>query len=338
MFSIKDLALKTAAAVSPTGAQLNLLQRVRNLFKKIKEINDKITDVNEKDEQISQLLDAKEEKGTKPNIELFGPKTYLVSKEVDEPTTKSVSILNYLPQFKTSCLETIGSDKVDKKMKETIDYLSKSENKRIVALIATKINEKYSDMAGFTQLKVESIKEKCEDIQVIEDSDFHDKSDMLETTILNGPVIYSHYKEFDNVKKPASEEEEDLTKEMSSLTITPSNLKEKGGKRKTKRKNKKSKKSSRKKRKTSKKKHLYKKQIQRGSGSTFSRRRVYNYDFFHNRYMPGERLTINTHDKESHSGKITNINKNNLVIEESDGISTIPYDQIINIELDMYKK
>lgn len=334
---LSSLALKTAAAVSPDGAKLNLLQRVRNLFKKIKEINDKITDVNEKDEQISQLLDAKEERGTKPNIDMFGPKTYLVSKEVDEPTTKSVSILNYLPQFKTSCLETIGSDKVDKKMKETIDYLSKSENKRIVALIATKINEKYSDTAGFTLLKVESIKEKCEDIQVIEDSDFHDKSDMLETTILNGPVIYSHYKEFDNVKKPASEEEEDLTKEMSSLTVAP-NRKESGGKRKTKRKNKKSKKSSRKKRKTSKKKHLYKKRIQRGSGSILSTGRVYNHDFFYNRYMPGERLTINTHDKESHSGEIKYISENKLVIEESDGISTIPYDQIKYVKHEMYKK
>ena len=334
---LSSLALKTAAAVSPDGAKLNLLQRVRNLFKKIKEINDKINDVNEKDEQISQLLDAKEERGTKPNIDMFGPKTYLVSKEVDEPTTKSVSILNYLPQFKTSCLETIGSDKVDKKMKETIDYLSKSENKRIVALIATKINEKYSDTAGFTLLKVESIKEKCEDIQVIEDSDFHDKSDMLETTILNGPVIYSHYKEFDNVKKPASEEEEDLTKEMSSLTVAP-NRKESGGKRKTKRKNKKSKKSSRKKRKTSKKKHLYKKRIQRGSGSILSTGRVYNHDFFYNRYMPGERLTINTHDKESHSGEIKYISENKLVIEESDGISTIPYDQIKYVKHEMYKK
>ena len=108
--------------------------------------------------------------------------------------------------------------------------------------------------------------------------------------------------------------------------------------KKTKRKNKKSKKSSRKKRKTSKKKHLYKKRLQRGSGLTLSRPRVYNHDFFKDRYMPGERLTINTHDKESHYGKITNINKNNLVIEESDGISSIPYDQIINIELDMYKK
>ena len=93
---LSSLALRTAAAVSPDGAKLNLLQRVRKLFKKIKEINDKITDVNEKDKQISQLLDAKEEKGTKPNIDMFGPKTYLVSKEVDEPTTKSVSILNYL--------------------------------------------------------------------------------------------------------------------------------------------------------------------------------------------------------------------------------------------------
>ena len=136
-----------------------------------------------------------------------------------------------------------------------------------------------------------------------------------------------------NDKEAAKEEKEDIIEAMESIAI-----KEKGGKRKTKRKNKKSKKSSRKKRKTSKKKHLYKKRIQRGSGSTFSRRRVYNHDFFYNRYPVGERLTIKTDDNESHYGKITNINKNNLVIEESDGISSIPYDQIINIELDMYKK
>ena len=142
----------------------------------------------------------------------------------------------------------------------------------------------------------------------------------------------------DNSNKIKEEKEKDLIDEIESLTIKPDNGKESGGKRKTKRKNKKSKKSSRKKRKTSKKKHLYKKRIQRGSGSTFSRRRVYNHDFFKNRYMPGERLTIKTDDNESHYGKITNINKNNLVIEESDGISSIPYDQIINIELDMYKK
>ena len=119
----------------------------------------------------------------------------------------------------------------------------------------------------------------------------------------------------------------------------------KGGKRKT-RKNKRMKRTQKKNkiknkkssRKTSKKNYLYKKRIQRGYGPTFSRRRVYNHDFFYNKYPLGERLTIKTDDKESHSGKITNINQNNLVIEESDGISTIPYDQIIDIELDMYKK
>ena len=35
---LKSFALKTAAALSPDGAKLNLLQRVRNLFKKIREI------------------------------------------------------------------------------------------------------------------------------------------------------------------------------------------------------------------------------------------------------------------------------------------------------------
>ena len=248
-FKVKDLALKAAAAVSPTGAQLNLLKRVRELFKKIKEINDKNIDVNEKDDQISQLLDATEEGETKPNIELFGPKTYLVKKEIDEPE-KAVSILNYLPQFKTTCLETIGTEKYDIKMMQTIDYLSKSENKRTVALIATKINERYSNMAGFTELKVESIQKKCQEIDVIEDDEFHAKSDMLETTIVNGPMIYSDYKGKDNQKEPAAieDKDEDLTEVMKSLTID-TNKKESGGKRKTKRKNKKSKKSSRKKRK-----------------------------------------------------------------------------------------
>lgn len=244
MFS--KYALKAAAAFSPDGAKLNLLKRVRELFKKIKEINDKNIDVNEKDEQISQLLDATEQGETKPNIELFGPKTYLVKKEIDEPE-KAVSILNYLPQFKTTCLETIGTEKYDIKMMQTIDYLSKSENKRTVALIATKINEKYSDMAGFTQLKIDSIKEKCEDIDVIEDDLFHAKSNMLETTIVNGPIIYSDYKEKDNQKEPATNE--DLVAAMETLAINSNNGKASGGKRKTKRKNKKSKKSSRKKRK-----------------------------------------------------------------------------------------
>ena len=128
---------------------------------------------------------------------------------------------------------------------ETIDYLSKNENKRTVALIATKINERYSNMAGFTELKVESIQEKCQDIiDVIEDDEFHAKSDMLETTIVNGPIIYSDYKDKDNQKEAAKEENEDIIEAMESIAI-----KEKGGKRKTKRKNKKSKKSSRKKRK-----------------------------------------------------------------------------------------
>ena len=106
MFS--KYALKAAAAFNPDAAKLNLLKRVRELFKKIKEINDQNIDVNEKDGQISELLDATEQGETKPNIELFGPKTYLVKKEIDEPE-KAVSILNYLPQFKTTCLETIGN-------------------------------------------------------------------------------------------------------------------------------------------------------------------------------------------------------------------------------------
>ena len=245
MFS--KYALKAAAALNPDAAKLNLLKRVRELFKKIKEINDQNIDVNEKDGQISELLDATEQGETKPNIELFGPKTYLVKNEIDEPE-KAVSILNYLPQFKTTCLETIGTEKYDKKMMETIDYLSKNANKRTVALIATKINERYSNMAGFTELKVKSIQEKCQDIiDVIEDDEFHAKSDMLETTIVNGPIIYSDYKDKDN-QKEAAKEKDDLTAEMESLTIDP-NKKASGGKRKTKRKNKKSKKSSRKKRK-----------------------------------------------------------------------------------------
>ena len=103
-------------------------------------------------------------------------------------------------------------------------------------------------MAGFTELKVESIQKKCQDIDVIEDDEFHAKSDMLETTIVNGPMIYSDYKEKDNQKEATGDDDKDLTAEMETLTIDP-NKKASGGKRKTKRKNKKSKKSSRKKRK-----------------------------------------------------------------------------------------
>ena len=158
--------------------------------------------------------------------------------------------------------------------------------------------------------------------------------------IINGELKYLKYKDEDNQKEATEDDDKDLTAEIESLTINPDNGKESGGKRKTKRKNKKSKKSSRKKRKTSKKKHLYKKRIQRGSGSTFSRRRVYNHDFFYNRYPVGERLTIKTDDEKSHSGEITNINPRSIVIKinKSRTLLSIPYDQIINIELDMYKK
>ena len=46
-------------------------------------------------------------------------------------------------------------------------------------------------------------------------------------------------------------------------------------------------------------------------------------------------LEVQCFDKESHSGKIKYISENKLVIEESDGISTIPYDKIKNVKLDM---
>ena len=255
---LKSFALKTAAAFSPDGAKLNLLQRVRNLFKKIKEINDKNINTDEKEKQISQLLDAKEDGGSKKNIDMFGPKTYLVNEEIDEPEETKVSILNYLPQYKTTCLPSIGIEHVDDKMKETIEYLSLEENRRIVTFIATKINEKYPDMAGFTPFKYGSIKGKCDNIISTEtkkktekdtDSDFIRKRDELAMDIINGEVRYPNYKDEDNQKEAAGDEEkEDLTAEIESLTIDP-NKKASGGKRKTKRKNKKSKKSSRKKRK-----------------------------------------------------------------------------------------
>ena len=253
---LKSFALKTAAALSPDGAKLNLLQRVRNLFKKIREIiRDENINTDEKEEQISQLLDAKEEKGTKPNIDMFGPKTYLVNKEIDEPEETKVSILNYLPQYKTTCLPSIGIEHVDNKMKDTIEYLSLEENKRIVTLIATKINEKYPDMAGFTPFKYASIKGTCPDIISIEtkkkkeDKDFIKKRDALAMEIINGELKYLKYKDEDNQKEATEDDDKDLTAEIESLTINPDNGKESGGKRKTKRKNKKSKKSSRKKRK-----------------------------------------------------------------------------------------
>lgn len=82
-----------------------------------------------------------------------------------------------------------------------------------------------------------------------------------------------------------------------------------------------------------------KKRRKRGSGLTLSRQRVYSRDFFYNRYLPGERLTIKTNDNNSYSGEITNINQNNLIIKVSgNSLVTIPYDEIIDLELDMYKK
>lgn len=119
----KSMVLSGLAAVSDDGAKLNLLQRVRNLFKKIRIIiSDENINTDEKEKQISQLLDAKEDGGSKKNIDMFGPKKYLVNEEIDEPEETKVSILNYLPQYKTTCLPSIGIEKVDDKMKETIEY------------------------------------------------------------------------------------------------------------------------------------------------------------------------------------------------------------------------
>ena len=79
-----------------------------------------------------------------------------------------------------------------------------------------------------------------------EDKDFINKRDALAMEIINGELKYLKYKDEDNQKEAAGDDQEDLTEAISGLDI---NKKASGGKRKTKRKNKKSKKSSRKKRK-----------------------------------------------------------------------------------------
>lgn len=233
---VKNAAMGVAATVSNNGAKLNLLRRVRELFKKIQKINEEEEySIDKKDGEIINLLGEIEEGQTKPNIELFGPKPYLVDKDLifDKDETE-VSILNYLPQFKTNCLETIGKDKLDNKMAETIEYLSKDENRRVVALIATKIKEKYPEypgLAGFTPDKVDKISSVC--YQQKGDGNTHDQIEKLKMNLLIGAKIY------EDVKKEDKEQERKNSKDSSA-----------GGKRKTKRKRRKSKKSSRKKRKT----------------------------------------------------------------------------------------
>lgn len=108
-------------------------------------------------------------------------------------------------------------------------------------------------MAGFTPFKYASIKDTCTDIistetkEKEEDEDFIKKRNRLAMDIINGELIYLKYKDEDNQKEAAGDDDdEDLTAAISRLDI---NKKASGGKRKTKRKNKKSKKSSRKKRK-----------------------------------------------------------------------------------------
>ena len=233
--SLKERGLKLAAKVSNSGAKVYLLYRVRELFKKIQKINEKGDSIDEKDGEIVKLLGETEEGQTKPNIELFGPKPYLVDKDLtfDKGETE-VSILNYLPQFKTNCLETIGKDKLDTKMTKTIEYLSKDENRRVVALIATKIKEKYPEypgLAGFTHKKVDKISDVCH--QQKGDGNTHVQIERLKMNLLIGANIY------EDVKKEDKEQERKNSKDSSA-----------GGKRKTKRKRRKSKKSSRKKRKT----------------------------------------------------------------------------------------
>ena len=94
-----------------------------------------------------------------------------------------------------------------------------------------------------------------------------------------------------------------------------------------------------KKKKVTRKKRKTRRRLQRGSGLTFSRPPVYSYDFFYNRYSPGERLTIKKDDNNSYSGEITNITRNNLIIKDSGGsLLSIPYGEIIGHELDMYKE
>jgi len=239
--SLKERGLKLAAKVSNSGAKVYLLYRVRELFKKIQKINEEEEySIDEKDSEIVKLLAKIEEGQTKPNIELFGPKQYLVDKDLtfDKDETE-VSILNYLPQFKTNCLETIGKEKLDNKMTETIEYLSKDENIRVVALIATKIKEKYPEypgLAGFTPDKVYEISSVCD--QKKGNGTTHDQIEILKMNLLVGATIYEDVKKED-VKKEDKEQERKNSKDSSA-----------GGKRKTKRKRRKSKKSSRKKRKT----------------------------------------------------------------------------------------
>jgi hypothetical protein len=231
--SLKERGLKLAAKVSNSGAKVYLLYRVRELFKKIQKINEKEEySIDEKDMEIVNLLGEIEDGQTKPNIELFGPKPYLVDKDLtfDKDETE-VSILNYLPQFKTNCLETIGKVKLDKKMTETIAYLSKDENRRVVALIATEIDKEYPGLAGFTPDKVYEISYVCD--QKKGDGSTHDQIEKLEMNLLIGAKIY------EGVKSADKEQERKNSKDSSA-----------GGKRKTKRKRRKSKKSSRKKRKT----------------------------------------------------------------------------------------
>jgi len=230
--SLKERGLKLAAKVSNSGAKVYLLYRVRELFKKIQKINEKGDSIDEKDMEIVNLLGEIEDGQTKPNIELFGPKPYLVDTDLtfDKGETE-VSILNYLPQFKTNCLETIGKVKLDDKMTETIAYLSKDKNRRVVALIATEIDKEYPGLAGFTPDKVYKISYVCD--QKKGDGSTHDQIEKLEMNLLIGAKIY------EGVKSADKEQERKNSKDSSA-----------GGKRKTKRKRRKSKKSSRKKRKT----------------------------------------------------------------------------------------
>lgn len=232
---VKNAAMGVAAKVSNNGAKLNLLRKVRELFKKIQTINEKEEySIDEKDSEIINLLGETEEGQIKPNIELFGPKPYLVDKDLtfDKDETE-VSILNYLPQFKTNCLETIGKDKLDTKMAETIEYLSKDENRRVVALIATQIDKKFGNLAGFTHDKVHEISSVCH--QKKGKGITHDQIEKLEMNLLIGAKIY------EGVKYADKEQEQERKNSKDSSA---------GGKRKTKRKRRKSKKSSRKKRKT----------------------------------------------------------------------------------------
>ena len=167
-------------------------------------------------------------------------------------------------------------------------------------------------------------------------NDVYNDIEYVPTIILlkNGKKV----KEYNGPKK-----KDDMIKFLMNEGVLKSSMRG-GKKRKTRRR--KSVKRRITKRKSLKRKSLKrkktrksKKRIQRGSGLTLSRQRVYSHGFFYNRYLPGERLTIKTDDNNSYSGEITNINQNNLIIKVSgNSLLSIPYDEIIGIELDMYKK